>query len=215
MQELSEIYNRIAELRVVPVVALESVDLALPLADALMQGGLPIAEITFRTAAAADVIRLLKQERPQLTVGAGTVTSPQQVRAAYECGAEFAVAPGFNPEVVRAAQDIGLPFSPGVMTPSEIEAALGAGVKVLKFFPAGAAGGLGMLKSLAAPYKHLGVRFIPTGGVNIDNLTDYLQHDAVIAAGGTWLAPKTTLDHGNWDRVVENCKQVCELISPR
>jgi 2-dehydro-3-deoxyphosphogluconate aldolase/(4S)-4-hydroxy-2-oxoglutarate aldolase len=190
----------------------ESVESAIPFADALIAGGLPIAEITFRTAAAADVIKLLSAERPELLVGAGTVTTPEQARAALECGAKFAVAPGFNPNVVKTAQEIGLPFSPGVMTPSDIEGAVEAGVTTLKFFPAGAAGGVAMLKSLAAPYSHLGVRFIPTGGVNLDNLADYLNESSVIAAGGTWLAKKDVISAGKWDEISANCRQVCELV---
>ncbi len=207
-----EVYERIAELRVVPVVAVESVESAIPFADALIAGGLPIAEITFRTAAAAEVIKVLSAERPELLIGAGTVTTPEQARAAQECGATFAVAPGFNPRVVRTALEIGLPFSPGVMTPSDIEGAVEAGVTTLKFFPAGAAGGIPMLRSLAAPYSHLGVRFIPTGGVSLDNLADYLGESSVMAAGGTWLARKEAISAGNWDEIAANCRQVCELV---
>jgi 2-dehydro-3-deoxyphosphogluconate aldolase/(4S)-4-hydroxy-2-oxoglutarate aldolase len=206
------IYDRIGELRVVPVVAIERVEHAVPLADALIEGGLPVAEITFRTAAAAEVLRTLKQQRPQLLIGAGTVTNPAQAKAAKECGAEFAVAPGFNPKVVKTAQEVGLPFAPGIMTPSDIEAAVDAGVSVLKFFPAGAAGGAKMLKSLAAPYAHLGVRFIPTGGVSLDNVMDYLNESAVLAAGGTWLAKKDDIADGRWEKITENCRQVRRLL---
>ena len=206
------VYERIAALRVVPVVAVESVESAIPFADALIAGGLPIAEITFRTAAAADVIRLLSKERPELLVGAGTVTTPEQARAAQACGAQFAVAPGFNPAVVKAAQAIGLPFSPGVMTPSDIEGAVAAGVTRLKFFPAGAAGGIPMLKSLAAPYAHLGVKFIPTGGISLTNLGDYLGESSVIAAGGTWLATQAAISNGQWDTITANCREVCQLV---
>jgi 2-dehydro-3-deoxyphosphogluconate aldolase/(4S)-4-hydroxy-2-oxoglutarate aldolase len=206
------IYDRIGELRVVPVVAIERVADAVPLADALIEGGLPVAEITFRTAAAADVLRTLKEQRPQLLIGAGTVTNPDQAKAAKQCGAEFAVAPGLNLKVVKTAQEVGLPFAPGVMTPSDIEAALDAGVSVLKFFPAGAAGGVKMLKSLAAPYAHLGVRFIPTGGVSLDNVLDYLNEPAVLAAGGTWLANKDDIAAGRWEQITENCRKVCQLV---
>jgi 2-dehydro-3-deoxyphosphogluconate aldolase/(4S)-4-hydroxy-2-oxoglutarate aldolase len=199
-------------LRVVPVLSVESVDAALPLADALIAGGLPVAEITFRTSAAAEVIRLLHRERPDVLVGAGTVTQPEQARAAKECGAAFAVAPGFNPKVVRAAQEIGLPFTPGVMTPTDVEAALDAGAKVLKFFPAGAAGGVKMLSSLSAPYAHLGVRFIPTGGVSLENVKDYLRERAVLAVGGTWLATKEDISAGRWEKIAERCRKVCQLL---
>jgi 2-dehydro-3-deoxyphosphogluconate aldolase/(4S)-4-hydroxy-2-oxoglutarate aldolase len=208
----TDVYDRIARLRVVPVVTVDSVEAALPLADALVAGGLPIAEITFRTPAAADVLRRLCGERPQLLVGAGTVTHPDQVRAAKECGAAFAVAPGLNLKVVRAAQDAGLPFSPGVMTPTEIETALDAGVRVMKFFPAGAAGGVKMLASLAAPYAHLGVRFIPTGGVSLENVQEYLQAKSVLAVGGTWLATQADVAAGRWENIRENCRKVCALL---
>jgi 2-dehydro-3-deoxyphosphogluconate aldolase/(4S)-4-hydroxy-2-oxoglutarate aldolase len=206
------VYSRLGDLKVVPVVAIESVDAALPLADALIAGGLPVAEITFRTACAADVIALLSRERPQLLVGAGTVLTPDHARQAKEAGAAFAVAPGFNPKTVSAAADAGLPFAPGVMTPSDVEGALELGVRTLKFFPAGAAGGVPMLKSLGAPYKHLGVQFIPTGGISLDNVPDYLALPTVIAAGGTWLAKQTDIAAGEWDSITANCKAVKELV---
>ncbi len=212
MADVTDVYTRLGQLRVVPVLAVESVESAVPLADALIAGGLPVAEITFRTAAAADVIRTLTRQRPELLVGAGTVTAPDQARAAQDCGAAFAVAPGFNPKVVHAARHIGLPFTPGVMTPTDIEAALDSGVTVLKFFPAGAAGGVKMLSSLAAPYAHLGVRFIPTGGITLDNIRDYLNVSAVLAAGGTWLATKDDIANGRWEKITANCQQVCKLL---
>ncbi len=208
-----DVYQRIAQWRVVPVIAIEAVEAALPLADALIAGGLPVAEITFRTSAAADVIRCLTRQRPQLLVGAGTVTHPDQVRAARECGAAFAVAPGFNPDVVRAARQAGLPFSPGVMTPTDIEAALGAGVRVMKFFPAAAAGGVKMLSSISAPYGHLGVRFIPTGGIRLEHVQEYLREKSVLAVGGTWLATKDDIAAGNWEAICENCRKVWETLS--
>lgn len=203
---MSDVYDIISEIRVVPVIAIDSVDSAIPLADALLAGGLPIAEITFRTAAAADVISLLKKERPQLLIGAGTVLTAENARRAKDCGAQFAVSPGFNPTVVKACLDAELPIAPGVMTPSDIEAGLSFGITVLKFFPAGAAGGPGMLKSVAAPYMHLGVRFIPTGGVTQDNMGEYLQHSFVLGVGGTWLANKNLIGAGDWDTIAENCR---------
>lgn len=205
------VYERIAELRIVPVVAIESVDAAIPLADALIDGGLPVAEITFRTACAAEVIALLAKERPALLVGAGTVLTAENAKQAKVSGAAFAVAPGLNPNTIKAAAAVELPFSPGIMTPSNVEAALELGIHNLKFFPAGAAGGVSMLKSLAAPYKHLGVRFIPTGGVSIDNVQDYLSVPQVIAAGGTWIAKQSDIAEGNWDAITANCKAVAEL----
>ncbi|MEI6241133.1 MAG: bifunctional 4-hydroxy-2-oxoglutarate aldolase/2-dehydro-3-deoxy-phosphogluconate aldolase [Planctomycetia bacterium] len=191
----------IAQHRVVPVIAIESAAHALPLADALLAGGLPIIEVTFRTKAAIDVIRLLARERPQLLVGAGTVLDPATVDAAAEAGARFALAPGCSPATVQRARAIGLPFVPGVQTPSEVELALSLGCTTLKFFPAEAAGGVKMLEAIYAPYKHTGVKFIPTGGVSPANLAAYLACDAVAAIGGTWLAKTDDLTAGRFDEI--------------
>jgi 2-dehydro-3-deoxyphosphogluconate aldolase/(4S)-4-hydroxy-2-oxoglutarate aldolase len=205
--------SMIARYRVVPVIAIESVEAALPLADALISGGLPIAEITFRTKAAADVIAKLSAERPDLLVGAGTVLSVENLDAAAECGAKFVVAPGLNPRVVNRAQEIGIPMAPGVCTPTDIESGLGLGCTTLKFFPAGALGGPPMLKALAGPYAHTGVKFIPTGGVNADNLESYLSLDVVAAVGGTWVAKKSDLTAGMWAEIEERCKTVGEIVA--
>lgn len=196
----------IARYRVVPVIAIEKPEWALPLADALIEGGLPIAEITFRTAAAAQVITLLKRERPQLLVGAGTVLTKQNLEAAHAAGAAFALAPGCNPTIVQHAQQLGLPFFPGVATPSEIEQALELGCKTLKFFPAGQLGGIAMLNALSGPYKHTGVRFVPTGGVTAENLADYLACDVVAAVGGTWLAKPADFAAGKWADIAARCR---------
>jgi 2-dehydro-3-deoxyphosphogluconate aldolase / (4S)-4-hydroxy-2-oxoglutarate aldolase len=210
---MSDICEVLSEVKVVPVIAIDSVEDAIPLADALLQGGIPAAEITFRTAAAADVINLLSKERPELFVGAGTVLTPENAKRAFDCGAKFAVAPGCNPAVIAAAQKIGLPFAPGVMTPSDIETATSMGVTFLKFFPAGAAGGVKMLKNISAPYKHLGVKFMPTGGVTIENVLEYLAFPEIIAAGGTWLAKQDMIANGEWDKIKANCQAVVELLS--
>lgn len=207
MTTTTDVYERIAATAVVPVVAIESADSADALAAALQAGGLPVAEITFRTDAAADVIRRLKDSRPDMLVGAGTVLSTEAAREAKACGAEFAVAPGLNPDVVKAAQDVGLPMAPGVMTPSDVEQALSLDVTVLKFFPAEAAGGLTMLKSLAAPYAHRGVRFIPTGGIKPGNMCAYLSEPSVMAVGGTWIAKKDMIAAGEWDTIETNCRE--------
>ncbi len=207
------VVDRLSQYGVVPVIAIDSVEDALPLADALLEGGLPVAEITFRTAAAADVIARLATERPSLILGAGTVLTAENLHAARDCGAQFALAPGFNPAIVSQAQALGLPFVPGVATPSDIEGAMAAGCRVLKFFPAGALGGPAMLKALSGPYAHTGVRFVPTGGVTADNLSDFLSLDVVAAVGGTWIAKKEDLAAGNWQAITERCKQVGELVA--
>jgi len=199
-------------LGVVPVVAIEHAADGLPLADALVAGGLPVAEITFRTAAGAEVIRQIAAERPDVLVGAGTVLTPEQAREAKACGAAFAVAPGFNPDVVKAAQDVELPFFPGVMTPSDIEGALSLGCRMLKFFPAGPAGGPTLLKGLAAPYAHLGVQFMPTGGVTVHNLPEYLSIPQVVAAGGTWIAKSGVISAGEWSTIEENARHAVQCV---
>lgn len=202
----------VADVGVVPVIAIDSPADAVPLADALLAGGLPVAEITFRTAAAAEVLRTLKRDRPMLRLGAGTVLTVEQARLAKECGATFALAPGFNRAVVEEAQRLDLPFAPGVMTPSEVEGALELGLSVLKFFPAGDAGGPRMLNSLSGPYAHTGVRFIPTGGVTLDNLKDYLSVKTVLAVGGTWIARREDIAAGNWDIIRDNCRKAVERV---
>lgn len=207
------ILNRVADLGVVPVIAIEKVEAAIPLADALLQGGLPMVEITFRTAAAAEVIRKISQERPQLVVGAGTVLTAANLDAAKACGAAFAVAPGLNPQIVKQAQELGMPFVPGVATPTDIEQGLALGCELLKFFPAEALGGVAMIEALSAPYKHTGIRFIPTGGVNSGNLESYLKLDTVAAVGGTWIAKKEDIATGKWGDIRNRCKAALEIVA--
>jgi 2-dehydro-3-deoxyphosphogluconate aldolase/(4S)-4-hydroxy-2-oxoglutarate aldolase len=205
--------QRIRQLGIVPVIAIEDPSGAIPLADALIAGGLPLVEITFRTPAAAEVIRRISRERPQVLVGAGTVLTEANLEAARSSGAAFAVAPGLNPGIVRRAREIGLPFFPGVATPTDIEHALSLGCQLMKFFPAEALGGVAMLEALSAPYKHAGVRFMPTGGVNPANLPAYLNLDTVAAVGGTWLARKEDLGAGRWEEVAARCRAARETVS--
>lgn len=193
--------ERIEAKKVVPVVVLDKEDDAEPLAEALLAGGLDIMEITFRTEAAAGSIRRIAGKFPGILLGAGTLLSPDQARAARDAGAVFGLAPGLNPAVVEAAQECGLEFSPGIMTPSEIERALSMDCRLLKFFPAGAAGGPGMIQALAGPYAHTGVKFVPTGGVNADNLRDYLALPVVAAIGGSWMVDRKLIAAKNWDEV--------------
>ena len=208
-----ELFSRIAQLGVVPVIAIEKADAAIPLADALLEGGLPVVEITFRTVAAAEVIRKITKERPNLIVGAGTALTAAHLETAKASGAAFAVAPGLNPHVVKQAQAMGFPFVPGIATPSEIELGLSLGCKILKFFPAEALGGVGMIEALTAPYKHTGVRFMPTGGVSPANLESYLRLDIVAAVGGTWIAKKEDLANGKWDDIRTRCKAAVEIVA--
>jgi 2-dehydro-3-deoxyphosphogluconate aldolase/(4S)-4-hydroxy-2-oxoglutarate aldolase len=197
---------------VVPVIAIDDAQSAIPLAEALMEGGLPVAEITFRTAAAAEVIARIARERPAVILGAGTVLSVENLRSARDAGARFGVAPGVNPAVVCEAGKLGLPFIPGVVTPSEVEQALALGARLLKFFPAEAFGGLKVIKALAAPYAHTGVKFMPTGGVTMTNLADYLAFEVVACVGGTWIAPREAIAEKKWAQIKDNCKTAVELV---
>jgi 2-dehydro-3-deoxyphosphogluconate aldolase / (4S)-4-hydroxy-2-oxoglutarate aldolase len=200
--------DELAPYKIVPVIAIDDVAQAIPLADALIAGGLPVAEITFRTAAAAEVIRTLTRDRPQLIVGAGTVLSPETVDLAKACGARFCVAPGLNPRVVSHARSVGMPFIPGISTATDIEAAMELGCKVLKFFPAELAGGAKMVAALSAPYQHTGIKFMPTGGLSLEKLDTYFEIKTVIVCGGTWIARKEDMAAGNWDTITANCKAV-------
>jgi 2-dehydro-3-deoxyphosphogluconate aldolase/(4S)-4-hydroxy-2-oxoglutarate aldolase len=193
--------ERILAKRIVPVVVLDRAESAEPLAEALLAGGLDIMEITFRTAAAEESIRRIAARFPEILLGAGTLLDNDQVSRAKDAGAVFGLAPGLNPRTIEKAAQVGLHFSPGVMTPSEVEEALSFGCKLLKFFPAEAAGGTAMLKSLAGPYGHTGVRFIPTGGVTTGNLADYLKIPVVAAIGGSWMVDKQLVNEGRWEEI--------------
>ena len=208
-----EIFSRIARMGIVPVIAIEDANLAIPLADALIAGGLSVAEITFRTSAAAEVIRRIAKDRPRFLIGAGTVLNGTNLEAAKGSGAAFAVAPGLNPQSVKHAKAMGLPFVPGIATASDIEMGLALGCKFLKFFPAEANGGVPMIEALSAPYKHTGVRFMPTGGVNLANLESYLKLDTVAAVGGTWIAKKEDFANGNWQEISNRCNAALEIIA--
>jgi 2-dehydro-3-deoxyphosphogluconate aldolase/(4S)-4-hydroxy-2-oxoglutarate aldolase len=209
----NELFGKMEKCGVVPVIAIDSPELAVPMADALISGGLPVAEITFRTKAAAEVMKTLKKERPDLFLGAGTILSVEQLLSAKECGAVFGVAPGLNPQVAEKAREIGFSLFPGVLTPSEIEHGLSFGCKVLKWFPAEASGGIPMLKAVSAPYGHLGIKFIPTGGININNLADYLKLPQVIVVGGTWIAKKDLISAKKWDVIEKNARKAVEAVS--
>lgn len=205
--------DRILAKRIVPVVVLDSAESAEPLAEALLAGGLDIMEITFRTAAAEESIRRIASRFPEILVGAGTLLEKDQVSRAKTAGAVFGVAPGLNPKIIAAAHLAGLQFSPGVMTPSEVEQALALDCKLLKFFPAEAAGGVNMLKSLAGPYAHTGVKFIPTGGVTSSNLASYLKLPVVAAIGGSWMVDKALVSGGQWVEITRLTRAALEAAA--
>lgn len=206
------VFDQIASIGVVPVIAVEDAEAALPLADALLEGGLPVAEITFRTAAAAQTIETIAARRPEMLVGAGTLITPSQVDEAANAGAKFALSPGIDTDVLTHARDKSLPFAPGIMTPSDLQVALKFGCSMVKFFPAMPSGGPKMLKAIAGPYAHTGVGFNPTGGVTLDNLSDWLTMPEVRAVGGTWIASKADIAAGNWTSITQNARQAVERV---
>ena len=206
---MHEVLKRVGEIGVVPVVKIEKASDAVSLGKALLAGDLPVAEITFRTAAAAEAIRNLTRELPELLVGAGTVLTVDQAKKAKAAGAKFIVSPGFNPAVVDWCKGQGIPITPGVSSPSEIEMGLERGLEVLKFFPAGASGGLEFLKAISAPYGS--VLFMPTGGIDPSNLRDYLAFNRVHAVGGTWIAKETTISAGKFDEITKLAREAVAI----
>lgn len=196
-----DILDRIALKRIVPVVVLQEEELAEPLAETLLQAGLDVMEITFRTAAAESAIRRIAARFPEMLLGAGTLLGPEQVQKAVEAGARFGVAPGLNERVVKTAQQSGIVMIPGAMTPSEIERAMSMDCFTLKFFPAEQAGGVAMLQALEGPYGHTSVRFIPTGGINATNMLSYLERPSVAAIAGSWMVEKNLIIAKEWHRI--------------
>ena len=198
---MNEILKKVGLYGIVPVVKIDNVEQAVPLARALCKGGLPVAEITFRTACAAEAIKRITTEFPNMLVGAGTVLTPEQADAAVAAGAKFIVSPGLNPRVVKHCTEIGVPITPGCANPSDIEAALELGLDVVKFFPAEAAGGLPMIKAMSAPYGNL--KFMPTGGLNESNIFSYLKFNKILACGGSYMVSADLMNAGEWDKITE------------
>lgn len=196
---MNEILKEISRIGIVPVVKIDNAKDAVPLADALIKGGLPCAEVTFRTAAAEEAIALMTKEFPEMLVGAGTVLTTEQVDKAVGAGAKFIVTPGFNETVVKYCVERNIPITPGCPSTSDIEAALALGLDVVKFFPAENLGGINMIKALAAPY--VGVKFMPTGGINAKNINSYLDCDKILACGGSWMVKDTLINEGRFDEI--------------
>lgn len=210
-EDLDRILDRIAALKIVPVIALDNSDDALPLGRALVDNGLAVAEITFRTSAAADTIRRLRDAFPDLLIGAGTVLNRAQVEQARAAGASFIVSPGLNANTVMACRELGLPIIPGVNNPSAIELALELGLSALKFFPAEPSGGIRMIRALLGPYPQL--RLMPTGGIAPANIRDYLAIPQVIACGGSWMVSEELLRSRNWSEVGRLTREAVELVN--
>lgn len=208
---MTAVFDRIKAAGIVPVIKLEKASDARGLGQALLDGGLPVAEITFRTGAAAEAIRILRQEYPALLVGAGTVTTLSQVEDALKAGAQFAVSPGFNPRVVDACLAKGLPMVPGVNSPSQVEQGLERGLSLLKFFPAEASGGVKMLKALHGPYAE--VSFVPTGGVDPSNVGAYLALSYVAAVGGSWMVKDELVKAGRFAEIANLCGEAVRLVA--
>lgn len=205
MESRQNVFERIGAEGVVATVSIDDFDKVAPLAETVLAAGLSCIELTLRTECAVDAIQLIRQRYPEMLVGAGTVLTREQVRQVSDAGAQFAVAPGLNPAVAEESSQIGLPFAPGVCTPSEVEAALAHGCRHLKFFPAEGMGGIDYLKSMAAPYLHIGVDFLPLGGIGEDNFMDYLKQPFILAVGGSWLAPRACIASGDWERIGDLC----------
>ena len=201
--------EEVLQMKIVPVVAIHDAGHSDALADALIEGGLPCAEITFRTAAAAVAIRTMAK-RGDMLVGAGTVLTIDQVKLAVDAGARFMVAPGLNPRVVDYCQERNIPITPGVATPTDIETALDLGLKILKYFPAEAFGGLKALKAISAPYT--AVKFIPTGGINAGNVIAYLEHPKVVACGGSWMVKSALIAAGQFDKITSLTREAVNLV---
>jgi len=205
------VFTRLKAACVVAVLTIDRVEDAAPVAEALLAGGVTAMELTLRTSAALDALREIKRRFPEMLVGIGTVLHPEQVKQVLEAGGEFAVAPGISSRVVEAALAAGLPFAPGICTPSDIERALEFHLKVLKFFPAEPSGGLPFLRTIAAPYAHLGLQFIPLGGLTPANLSEYLREPMVGGIGGSWLAPRETIRASDWSRITDVARQAIVL----
>ncbi|MGI5896302.1 MAG: bifunctional 4-hydroxy-2-oxoglutarate aldolase/2-dehydro-3-deoxy-phosphogluconate aldolase [Oscillospiraceae bacterium] len=202
---MCEIFEQISKIGIVPVIKIDDADKALPLAGALIKGGLPVAEVTFRTDEAAEAISRIAEKYPEMLVGAGTVLTTAQVDSAVKAGAKFIVAPGFNPSIVKYCQEKGVPMIPGCSSPTDIEAALELGLDTVKFFPAEAAGGLAMIKAMSAPYGN--VKFMPTGGISPKNLNEYLSFSKIVACGGSWMVTDALLKEERYDEITALAQQ--------
>jgi 2-dehydro-3-deoxyphosphogluconate aldolase/(4S)-4-hydroxy-2-oxoglutarate aldolase len=206
-----DVFAEVEALGVIPVVEVEDAAHAVPLARTLTDAGLPLLEVTFRTPAAGDAIAAIAAEFPGFLLGAGTLLTPDSVALAVAAGARFGVSPGVSSRCIAAAAEREFPFIPGALTPSEVITCLDCGADHIKFFPAGAYGGVPTLSALAGPFAATGVRFMPTGGIDASNAADYLRLPHVFAVGGTWIAPRNDIAHGRWTEIAERARSVAAL----
>lgn len=210
---MEHMLSRIHRAGVIAVLVIERAEDAVPLARSLLGGGIDVIELTLRTPAALEALQRIKREVPEVLCGVGTILTPEQVGEVVAAGAAFGVAPGMNPRVIQTAKQMGLPFAPGVVTPSDIEQALELGCRLLKFFPAEPSGGLKYLKSMAAPYMHLNVRFVPLGGLEASHITTYLAEPMIPALGGSWLAPRDVIRKQDWAAITANARSAADLVA--
>lgn len=206
------ILERLGKSGVVAGFSIDHVDQAVPVAKALFAGGIDAIELTLRTAAGLDAVKAIHEGAPEILLGVGTILTPGNAFAVKAAGADFGVAPGLNVRVIRAAQEAGLPFAPGITTPSELETSIELGCRFVKFFPAEAAGGIPYLRSMAAPYKHLGIQYFPLGGVNAKNMVDYLKEPNVPAIGGSWIVKKELVDSKDWAGITARAAEVVSIL---
>jgi 2-dehydro-3-deoxyphosphogluconate aldolase/(4S)-4-hydroxy-2-oxoglutarate aldolase len=204
------VLEELGKIGIVPVIKIDDPDKAVPLAKALIAGGIPCAEITFRTAQGEEALGRISREVPEILTGAGTVLTAEQVDKAVNAGAKFVVSPGFNPRVVGRCQEKGIPITPGCSNPSDIERALEAGLEVVKFFPAEQSGGLDYIKAVAAPYP--GLKFMPTGGINAGNIVSYITYEKILACGGSWMVPPDAVSAGNFDLITGLCREAVSKV---
>ncbi len=208
----SVLAEKVSASRVIAVLVVDEVPHAVPLARALLEGGVDVMELTLRTPAALDALKEIRQHVPQMTAGIGTILQVEQLHQAQEAGAAFGVAPGCNPRLLAAARAAGFSFGPGIATPTDIEIAVEHGCRLLKFFPAGQLGGLSYLRAMAAPYAHLGLRYVPLGGLTADNAGDYLRDPLIAAIGGSWIAPRDLIKAEAWDKITANARAATALV---
>ncbi|MBT7960009.1 MAG: bifunctional 4-hydroxy-2-oxoglutarate aldolase/2-dehydro-3-deoxy-phosphogluconate aldolase [Akkermansiaceae bacterium] len=202
------ILNRLADCKVVAGFSVDHIDDAVPLANALLAGGIDVIELTLRTEAGIDATRAISTEVPEILVGVGTILAPEQAVQVKEAGAHFGVSPGLNPRVIKAAEAVELPFAPGIATPSDIEAAIELDCRFVKYFPAAALGGVAYLRSMSAPYAHLGIQYFPLGGLNAANMNEYLAEPNVPAIGGSWIVQKDLVKNKDWAAITTRAQEV-------
>lgn len=207
-----KILHRIEQSGVIAVLIIDKVEHAVPVAKALLSGGIGAMELTLRTPAAIESLIEINKQVPEILAGIGTILTPEQVSDVVAAEAAFGVSPGLNPHVVMKAKELGFPFAPGIATPSELEKAISLGCREVKFFPAEAMGGIKYLKSFSAPYKHLGIRYIPLGGINAGNMVDYLEEPNVLGLGGSWIAPRALIQKQDWQSITNNATEARKLV---